>query len=78
MFSINSGLSTKSTADWTGSELFADGSEQPEQALGKGSDQVTAKDLGKQRRNLDKGVDLKQMFVRNNLKLRSSNMSSGT
>lgn len=75
MLGIDSGLSTKSTAEWTGSELFADGSEEPEQALEK-DDQVTAKDLVKQRRKLDKGVDLKQMFVRN--KLRSFNESSRT
>ena len=74
MFNVDSGLSTNSTAHWTGSELFSDGSEGPEQAERYEDDQVIAKDLSKQTRKLDKGVDRKQMFVMN--KMRSFNESS--
>ena len=74
MFSVDSGLSTDSTAEWTGSESFADRSEEPEPAHEKESDQVTAKDMVKRRLKVDKGVNLKQMFVRN--KLRSFNENS--
>ena len=74
MFSVDSGLSTNSTAHWTGSELFSDGSEEPGQAERYEDDHVIAKDLAKQTRNIDKGVDRKQMFIMN--KMRSFNESS--
>ncbi len=75
MFGEIPDYSSNSTVYWTGSQLLSDGAEESKQASTEATERIPTKDLVERRRNRDKGVDLKQMFIRS--KLQSFNESNG-